>query len=222
MLELALDDFADLAKVAVDVVLPFDYRNGISNCRQGVSQFVGKGGQEFVLAAVGIPEGLFQALVVADVDARADVAAEFVVRTVQRNTFFENPAILAVVALQPVFHGEGHPGVEGARVDLQAPVAVFRVKVLGPAVSQLLFKWAAHEVQPLLVEPGGEFVFVACPDHDGCGIGQQGTEYEAANDYGCPRPQPNRIRHNDASPVVESSPFPGRPRSRGSPAHAEN
>ena len=110
---------------------------------------------------------------VGNVDARADVPRELTARAVAQDAAVQNPSVLPVVALKPVFHPERFTGVEGSNVGLQAVVVIVGVDVLGPAVPEFLLDRAANEVQPRLVEPRTQPVRTANPDQNRGGIGHE-------------------------------------------------
>jgi hypothetical protein len=62
---------------------------------------------------------------VGDVEAGADVAGELAVAGVDRAAGVDDPAVLAVVAAQPVFHLEGRAHREVLEVGAHAAVEVF-------------------------------------------------------------------------------------------------
>src|SRR5689334_8520974 len=82
----------------------------------------------------------------------------------------QDPAVLAVMPSQSIFHREGFSGLERLRIDCQTMVVVLRMHPLHPAVAQLLLHRAAREIEPWLIEKSAEFVRSRHPDQDGCRI----------------------------------------------------
>jgi hypothetical protein len=90
-----------------------------------------------------------------------------------RNANVENPAILPVVALQPVFHPEFLSSIERCSVSVKACLKIFGVNTLRPAVAQLFLHGAPAEFQPRLVEVCAEFVGTGYPDHRRCSVSDE-------------------------------------------------
>ena len=101
------------------------------------------------------------------VEAGADVADEAVVGVVTRLALFVQPAVLAVVAPQPVFHAVGLARFEGAGEHLGAAFTILRVHIVQPEGVALGGQVAAGEVQPGLVEPVGVLVLIDGPGQGG-------------------------------------------------------
>src|ERR1700722_11802454 len=107
---------------------------------------------------------------VVDVHAAADVARESTIGLESRNAVVKKPAVLAVVAAQPVLRAERPPGVVGGRVDMQAEVEVFRMNSFEPTLAQLLIESAPREIEPGLVDVIETPIVSGRPDQDGSGI----------------------------------------------------
>ena len=104
---------------------------------------------------------------VGDVEAGADVAGELAVAGVDRAAGVDDPAVLAVVAAQPVFHLEGGAHREVLEVGAHAAVEVFAVNAPRPAVTLFFGEAAAGEVEPGLVEVVALGVDAGAPDERG-------------------------------------------------------
>ena len=104
---------------------------------------------------------------VGDVEAGADVAGELAVAGVHRAAGVDDPAVLAVVAAQPVFHLEGGAHREVLEVGAHAAVEVFAVNAPRPAVTLFFGEAAAGEVEPGLVEVVAPGVDAGAPDERG-------------------------------------------------------
>ncbi len=110
---------------------------------------------------------------VRDVDAGAEVAAEGTIGTMEGTPVVEQPAVLTVMAPQPVGHRELFPGIEGSDVNRDTSVIVVRMNTLGPAEAEFLLHCAAGKSQPGFVEEIAHLVEPGAPDHDGRVIRQQ-------------------------------------------------
>src|SRR5262245_55206736 len=90
------------------------------------------------------------------------------VRIEQRRAAIEDPAILAVMAPQPVFHSEFAMIVEGLVVNLETMPDVIRVDVFSPSVLRALYQEGrrpARVTEPALVEEVADLVCVRDPNH---------------------------------------------------------
>src|SRR5262249_52780225 len=90
------------------------------------------------------------------------------VKIEQRRAVIEDPAKLAVMPPQPVFHSEFAMAVEGLVVNLETRPDVLRVDVFGPSVLRALREEGrrpARVIKPALVEEVAHLVRVRDPDH---------------------------------------------------------
>jgi hypothetical protein len=83
---------------------------------------------------------------------------------VDRTSGVDHPAVFPVVAAQTVFHLERGLGGKMPQVGADAAVEIFRMDAGGPAVTELLFKRTAGELEPGPVEVGASGVLVGMPD----------------------------------------------------------
>src|SRR5262249_11322231 len=86
----------------------------------------------------------------------------------QRRAAVEDPAILAVMPPQPVFHVEFAMIVESLVVNLETTPDVLRVDVFSPSVLRTLYQEGrrpARVTEPALVEKVADPVGVRNPDH---------------------------------------------------------
>jgi hypothetical protein len=112
------------------------------------------------------------AFVVGDVNARADVTAEFIGRAEQRHRVVQHPMVFAVETPPPVFHFELDARGGERRINLPATRPVLRMNPRGPPAGHLFLPGPAVELQPAAVEINAPLVRVANPDQRGHGIGQ--------------------------------------------------
>src|SRR5262245_19817362 len=156
------------------------------------AQLMRNGGQKFVLQAVDffsffpqrfltrqklvalILNATFALLELMNVQAVAHVPDEHLlgpanpVRIEQRRAAIEDPAILAVMPPQPVFHSEFATVVEGLVVNLETRPNVLRVYVFSPSVLRALYQEGrrpARVTEPALVEEVADPVRVRDPNH---------------------------------------------------------
>ena len=109
---------------------------------------------------------------VGDVEAGTDVAGKLAGLVVDGPSGVDDPAVLAVVPLQPVFHLERSPDCEMLQVGADAAIEVFCVDAQGPSVADLLLQAAAGELQPGLVEVAALGVRIGTPDQGGKALEQ--------------------------------------------------
>src|SRR5262249_21502854 len=110
-------------------------------------------------------EAVLCALALGDVRGRADVAEESAVGSEAGGALIEQPAILAVVPPHAIFECKGAALVETMRVSRKARVAIARVNVVGPAVTQLFFEDSPRQIEPGLTHIGAELVGVRRPNN---------------------------------------------------------
>ena len=81
-----------------------------------------------------------------DINARAYVASELAIFVKPWHSGVKNPAILPIMATQPILHPEFLTLVKRLCVGVSAPCQVFRVYSFRPPVSKLLFHRSAREI----------------------------------------------------------------------------
>src|SRR6266536_6517791 len=86
------------------------------------------------------------------------------------HALIRKPAILAIVAPEPVLHNEWLPCIECLGVNLEALLQIVRVHAFSPAVSKLLFHAASRKLQPRLVKERAKLVQASHPDENGRSI----------------------------------------------------
>lgn len=99
-----------------------------------------------------------------NVNARADITAEVVVRIKTRDTVVDDPAKFTVIAAQAIFHFKFHTRVESAGVDGEAAIEIVGVHARSPAFAQFLLDRASREIEPATIEKSAEFVGARHPD----------------------------------------------------------
>ena len=105
------------------------------------------------------------------VEAQADESGERA-RREPRRAAGQHPAVLVVVALEPVLQFERAPVGERGGVRSQVAVAVLGVNVVGPPVPEFLLQHAPGELHPRLVEVRALSVPVGDPDECRRGVGE--------------------------------------------------
>src|SRR5712672_89727 len=117
-------------------------------------------------------EAFLYALALGDVRGRADVAEESAVGSEAGGALIEQPAILAGVPPHAIFEYKGAALVETMRVSLETRVAIARVNVVGPAVTQHFFEDFPRQIEPGLTRIGAELVGVRsrCPPSYGSAL----------------------------------------------------
>jgi hypothetical protein len=108
--------------------------DGVPDGSEGIPQLVGEGGQELVLAPVGLAQGVLDPFLVRDVHARPDVADELPAVLVAGDSVIEHPPELAVGPAEAVLHRKRPARVEGGPVGRNAAREIVGVDVLRPAV----------------------------------------------------------------------------------------
>ena len=115
-------------------------------------------------------EAFLCALALSDVRGRADIAEEGTVGSEAGGALIEQPAILAVVPPQAIFECKGAALVEAMGVSLEASLAIARVNVAGPAVTQLFLEDFPRQIEPGLTHIGAELVGVRSPNQHRRGV----------------------------------------------------
>src|SRR5580692_6039554 len=126
------------------------------NSRTNVRSSSSDSGRLFLLRCDQAPAQLFQRLcihlAVGDVHARADIPTEGSIGLNPGYTIVNNPAIFSIMAQQPVFHFEIHPGIERTGVNTETALQVRRMHSLRPALPHFLLDSAPSEIEPAFVE----------------------------------------------------------------------
>src|SRR6185503_13072104 len=106
------------------------------------------------IAGLALGERFPGAAPIGDVDRRSDVSRENPGRREARMRGVENPAVLAVVAAEPVLHVEGFEVPAGRGLAGTDGLAVLGMHAFEPAQADLGLERPASVVQPRLAEVG--------------------------------------------------------------------
>src|SRR5262249_27502360 len=145
--EHALDGLGVADNGAERLVDLMGYRGRVSahhadsgDARELLAQFPGLflGIEQLAKPRLSIEQRLLHALLISDVNARADIAVERAVRFEAGHAGVENPPIFSVEAAQTVFHAEFLAGVEGPNIRVQTALEIVGANALDPALARLL------------------------------------------------------------------------------------
>ena len=131
---------------------------------------------------VALEEHLVGGLQLGDVGGGADVTDDGAVRPEARQAVIEDPAILAVPALQAIVEGEGPARPHRVAHRGRARLTVFGMHAYGPALAHLVLEPAAGDVEPAIVEVAAPGVGIGHPHHPRRGVGHQAESLLALAD----------------------------------------
>jgi hypothetical protein len=102
---------------------------------------------------------------VCNVDAAPDIALELVLLAIKWRTPVEDPPVLSIMTLEPIFHLKYFLLVKCIAVHSKAVLEIAGMNTVGPSVPVLLFQTAPPELEPAVVEIIALSTRVGTPDH---------------------------------------------------------
>src|SRR5580658_2088614 len=91
-------------------------------------------------------------LLIGDIDTAAYVSGKRAGGVESRRADVQDPPVFSVVATKPVLHPEFLMAIKTSSVHVQAPLQIFFVHPISPAVAKFLIEASAGELKPRLIE----------------------------------------------------------------------